>query len=128
MTERMYRLTMGLILLCLLYLDIEYLYYAYIAVMMLEGITNLRVSFLVSRLRWGKNFREHLDPLRSQYKVNFEAERAMRIAFSGMLAIILFVLPEAFWPGAWALGGFVALAGLVNLCPTVITFRALGFR
>lgn len=128
MTERIYRLVIGIILILFLYLDRQYLYFAFLGLLAFEGITNLRIPRLISRLRYGPRYPDHMDPAILDFKINFEAERAMRLVFGSLLAIALFALPPALDPVAWLLAVALALSGLVNVCPSVILFRALGFR
>jgi len=53
MTERSYRLMIGLSLLVILYLNSSPAMYGLIALMVFEAATNWRIPLLVSRLRYG---------------------------------------------------------------------------
>lgn len=129
MSERTFRLILGSTLLLLIYLDSNPLYYAYIAILFFEGVTNWRVPILVNRLRFGKDytppFEEHSD---ESYRFKFEAERAMRLVFGCVLIVSVFFLPKNLWFITWIIASFLTLAGLVNFCPIVLTLRTIGFR
>ena len=53
MSERIFRIILGVTLLAILYFDIPNAIYFYLAVLIFEGITNWRVPALVSRQRYG---------------------------------------------------------------------------
>ncbi|MGD8566822.1 MAG: DUF2892 domain-containing protein [Gammaproteobacteria bacterium] len=129
MSERAFRLIMGIVLLVLIYVDYMPLFYIYIFVLFFEGITNWRVPILVNRIRFGQDYPANQpEPAVIDSRFAFEAERAMRLLFAVVMVFSIFVLPRDLWFLNWVIGAFLALAGLVNFCPVVVTFKALGFR
>ncbi|MGD8572797.1 MAG: DUF2892 domain-containing protein [Gammaproteobacteria bacterium] len=129
MSERAFRLTMGIILLVLIYLDYMPLFYVYIFVLFFEGITNWRVPILVNRVRYGQDYPpSQPEPIAEHSRFHFEAERAMRLLFAVVMVFSIFVIPRELWFINWIIGAFLTLAGLVNFCPVVVSFKALGFR
>jgi len=129
MSERTFRLILGAILLTLIYLDSNPLYYAYIAVLFFEGITNWRIPILVNRIRFGKDYTPPVEQSSDEhYRFKFEAERAMRLVFGGVLIVSIFFLPKDLWFVTWIIASFLTLAGLVNFCPIVLTLRIIGFK
>ena len=50
MSEHTYRLVMGTILLIILYTDINVFSYTIIGIILFEGLTNLRLNLLITRL------------------------------------------------------------------------------
>lgn len=89
MSERIFRIILGAILLMALYFDLRPVIYGFIIVIVFEGITNWRVPLLVSRLQGapsGVNSDCALSP-GDRARINFEAERALRLAVAAFLII-----------------------------------------
>lgn len=129
MSERAFRLVMGILLLILIYIDYMPFFYLYILVLLFEGITNWRVPILVNRARYGRDYPANQpEPVTNGARYDFEAERAMRLLFAVVMVISIFVLPRDLWFINWIIGAFLTLAGLVNFCPVVVSFRHLGLR
>ena len=129
MSERMFRVLQGIILLAGLYFDLRWLIYGLIVVLLCEGITNLRIPLLISRMR-GVQFAAKpecaISPGAS--RINFEAERALRLAVAGFLIISYLLFSEQLWFFPWFIGFALFAAGLSGMCPMVMGFRWLGFR
>jgi len=128
MTERIFRIILGTILMVLLYIQMDTLFYIFIAILMFEGITNWRIPILISRIRFDKNHADRNSHIRGEFKYKFEAERAMRLSFSFVLIGSLFLLPNQLWFLNWVIASFLTLSGIVNFCPLVTGFRWLGLR
>ena len=129
MNERTFRLILGSTLLLLIYLDSMPLYYAYIGILLFEGITNFRIPILINKFRYGKNVAMSVEDDATQPpRINFEAERAMRLVFALVLIPAILFLPKDLWFINWIIASFLTLAGLVNFCPTVVALRLIGFR
>ncbi len=128
MTERSFRLVLGTSLLLLLYLDFEMGVYAYIGVLIFEGMTNLRIPIIISKLRYGSGYNpgEGLSPGCS--RIPFDAERALRIIVAGMLIGTFVFFKEPTWFFPWFIASMLLLAGITNICPMVMALRWTGFR
>jgi len=125
MTERLYRLIIGSTLLLLLYLKLNTAIYVYIAWLLFEAATNLRIPRLITIARFGKGAVEK--PC-GNCKFSFEAERMLRVLVAVMLFVTIYFIPEQAWFFPWFIGFMLTLAGFTNLCPMVIGLRMIGFR
>lgn len=128
MSERVFRFILGAALVLLLYLQADQLVYAYIGVLLFEGITNWRVPMLVSRLRYGSDYRPQdlLSP--GCNRIPFDAERVLRLLVAGLLVLTFVLFPEQTWFFPWFIGFMLFMAGLTNICPMVMGLRWMGFR
>ena len=130
MSERVFRLIVGVWLLVALYLGLPGAVYALIALLLFEGTTNLRVPMLVSRLRGM--------PVPSpggcavanggRHGLSFEAERALRFMLAALLILTYVVYVKLFWVFPWFIGFALIGAGLSGICPIVLALRAVGLR
>lgn len=130
MTERAFRIILGIILLAALYFELRPVIYGYIVVLLFEGITNWRIPILVSRMRGAQvtdNPECALSP-GEQARINFEAERALRLAVAAFLIISYVIFSSELWFFPWFIGFALFGAGLSGICPMVMGFRWLGFR
>ena len=130
MTEHTYRLVMGILLLIILYTDTNVFSYTIIGIIMFEGLTNLRLNLLVTRLRnkLGANLTEMDGPPRENYRVNFEAERAQRIVVAVSFAALFFYSPDELWMINWMFAFGMLISGIVMFCPIIALFKAVGFK
>ncbi|WP_455217510.1 YgaP-like transmembrane domain [Kaarinaea lacus] len=130
MTEHTYRLVMGILLLIILYTDTNVFSYTIIGIIMFEGLTNLRLNLLVTRLRnkFGANLTEMDGPPRESYRVNFEAERAQRIVVAVSFAALFFYSPDELWMINWMFAFGMLISGIVMFCPIIALFKAVGFK
>ena len=97
MTERAYRFMLGLSMISFLLLQWDYAIYAYIAVLLFEGITNWRIPVLVSQIRYaGKDF-QVTDSENETCSLNFEAERFLRFAVSFFIILGFVAFPKELW-------------------------------
>lgn len=128
MSERVFRFILGASLIFLLYLQADALVYVYIGVLLFEGVTNWRVPLLVSRLRYGADFRmqDVLSP--GCNRISFDAERMLRLIVAVMLIATFVMYPEQTWFFPWFIGFMLFMAGMTNICPMVMGLRWMGFR
>ena len=128
MSERVFRFILGAALIFLLYLQADQLVYVYIGILLFEGATNWRVPLLVSRLRYGADFRAQdvLSPGCS--RIPFDAERMLRLIVAILLIFTFLLFPEQTWFFPWFIGFMLFMAGMTNICPMVIGLRWMGFR
>ena len=128
MTERNFRFILGFSLMAFLFFELNMFIYAYIGLLIFEGITNLRIPILFSRLRYGKSKPETEEENPRVCKFNFEAERGFRFVIAGTLIITFVVFHEAAWFVPWLVGFGLTMAGITGICPIAISLRWLGFR
>jgi hypothetical protein len=128
MSERFFRIILGAGLLLFLSLERPELVYAYIGLLLFEGITNWRVPILVSKARYGDDYRKALKECGGDCKTNFEAERMLRFIVAGLLVLTFVLFDSAVWFFPWFIGIMLLMAGLTNICPMVMGLRWLGFK
>lgn len=129
MTERTFRIILGAILLAALYFDWRQVIYGYIVVLTFEGITNWRIPTLLSRLQGNSTAGSDcaLSP-GDKARINFEAERALRLVVAAFLVVSYFLFNKELWFFPWFIGFALFGAGLSGICPMVMGFRWVGFR
>jgi hypothetical protein len=132
MSDRSYRLLFGLTLLLALYFQIHTLVYALIVLAVLEGLTNLRISVIVTRLRSNLGgqvpMQENLTVAPSRCKYSFEAERALRLLMATILFLSYAMFPKYLWFVPWFIGFALFGAGVSGVCPSLSLLKWLGFR
>ena len=130
MSNRLYRLIVGLVLLFGLYLDLPVLIYGLIAVVLFEGITNLRVPTVISKIRFNTSgdINEGTLGLPFKQRFNFDAERAWRLVLGSVLIVVYVLFYDTVWPFAWFMAFAIVGAGLSGVCPLFISLKWLGFR
>ena len=128
MSERGYRLVMGLTLIVLLFFKLNTLVLVYIGVMTFEGMTGWCLPILVSRLRYGRGYRAPGKDEPGSGWIPFEVERALRLTFAAMLFLSFVVTHDATWFVPWFLGFAFTIAGIAGVCPVAIALKKVGFR
>ncbi len=129
MSNRLYRLIVGLLLLIGLYFDLTGLVYTLIAVALFEGITNFRIPIIVSKIRGTSgNAAEGTLGLPLRQRFNFDAERAWRLVLGIVLILVYVIYFDSVWYLAWFMGIAILGAGLSGVCPLFISLKWLGFR
>ena len=130
MNERIFRIILGSVLLLLLYFDLRPAIYGFIVLSFFEGVTNWRIPILVSRMRsdWNAGTTDCALSPGADARINFEAERALRLAVAVLLVVSYVIFPKELWFFPWFIGFALFGAGLSGICPMVMGFRWLGFR
>jgi len=130
MSNRLYRLLFGLLLLIALYFDAYPLIYTLVGVAVFEAITNLRAPLLVSRLRGtdASDTTEGSLGITFHTRTDFEAERGWRLLVAAMLALSVFVFPEQLWLFSWFMGFAILGAGISGVCPMFLALKWVGLR
>lgn len=129
MSNRIYRLLFGLALLLSLYFDLNTVLYGLIALALFEGISNLRVPCVTSRLL-GRT----CDPAEGalgiafRARTGFDAERGWRILVSAFLILSLFILPNTLWFLPWFMGFAITGAGISGVCPMFLALKWAGLK
>lgn len=127
MTERNFRFILGLSLMVFLFFELDILIYLYIGLLIFEGVTNLRIPILISRLRYGKNYQGDVPEDVCACKYAFEAERGFRFVIAGTLLVTFVVFHDATWFLPWLVAFGLTMAGITGICPIAISLRWLGF-
>lgn len=132
MSDRTYRLILGALLLLALYFDLHYLIYSAIAILLLEGVTNRRITLLAQKIRGTSSALDEandtLAPFQCNCRFNFEAERAWRLVSASMLLITYVLLYELLWFFPWFMGFALFGAGASGVCPMLSGIRWVGFK
>lgn len=132
MRERTFRIIFGCLLLIGLYFDLRPLVWTLIGILLFQGLTNWRVSRLVSRLRYGAQFPLNgccaHSPDTTPTRINFEAERVLCLGLSLVLIPSYGPYQAELWLAPWIIGFALFGAGLSGLCPMVLGLKRVGFR
>ena len=125
MTDRNYRLILGLAILVVLYFDLTYAMYGLIGLLFAEGITNWRIPLLVNHLTQ----RSDAPPIKSfDFKWPLNAERAWRLVVGAMLLLSAVLFNEFAWFLPWFMGFAIFGAGVSGMCPVLLGLRFAGCR
>jgi len=127
MTERTYLMITGLALLLFLYLELDYMVYAFISMLVIEGVTNWRLPKIIDLMRYGKNS-ELTSNNQSNSKINFEAERALRLVVAVILVATYIFFPNQAWFLPWFVGVMLTFAGISRFCPMVLALKWIGLK
>lgn len=127
MTHTAYRFVIGILLLGFLYFDLSYFIGGLIVVLFLEGITNLRIPRLITRLltRLGVPGKQAIV---APAPTDFEAERGMSLLVGAMLLLGYFLLNPILWFLSWFVGFALVGSGVSGFCPMLITLKWLGLK
>ena len=131
MTDRHFRLLLGLALLLLLYLDSRTGMGVLIGYLVFEGLTNWRAPLWISRcVRDDDAGRCSVQTLNisAPVRTSFKAERALRLMIAIILSLSVFAYPVQLWWMSWFVAFAVIGAGVSGICPMLTSLRMLGFR
>lgn len=127
MSDRTYRLAVGVLLLVGLYFEIPELIYAMIGIGLFEAITNLRIPIIVEKITGHKVVNDS-DGFNFKQRFNFEAERVWRLILAAVLIVVYVLYYDQLWFVAWFMGFAILGAGLSGVCPMFISIKWAGFR
>lgn len=131
MSDRHYRTILGFLILVCLYFESAMGIYGLVAVLLLEGITNLRIPMLVGRMRGALSHGVYAgyvcDYINPDSRFSTESERMWRIVVGVMLGAS-FYLYHLLWFVPWFMGFAIFGAGLSGVCPVLAAIRWVGFR
>ena len=135
MSERIFRLIMGVLLWASLILSAIYEtmtpVYCFVGLVLFEGVTNWRIPIIISRIRYGKNYKNHVGTdacSRTIFFNKFEAERILRFIVAIFVMSSFYIAPDFIWFMPWFVAGMLILAGITNICPMVMFLRWAGLR
>jgi hypothetical protein len=127
MSDRAYRLSVGVLLLIGLYFELPVLIYSIIGIALFEAVTNLRIPIIVEKITGHKVVNES-DGFNFKQRFNFDAERVWRLILAAVLIVVYVLFYDQLWYVAWFLGFAILGAGLSGVCPMFITIKWAGFR
>lgn len=129
MSNRVYRLLFGLTLLLALYFDLYRVLYALIGLAAFEGLTNLRVPCVITRLRSLEcSPAEGSLGIAFKARTDFEAERGFRILVAVALGFSVLVMPDTLWFFPWFMGFAITGAGISGVCPMFLAMKWAGLK
>ena len=134
MNERIFRLILGAMLFIALtlaaLLETQLPIYIVLGIISFEGITNWRVPIIVTRLRYGNDYRQYLDtpPLNNRILGKIEAERFLRFAVLVFVTMPYFIHINYIEFLPWFVATALVLAGVTNICPMVMSLKYIGMR
>jgi hypothetical protein len=128
MSEKNFRIVLGAWLIAGLLLNSHYVIYALAGLLLFEGITNIRVPGLISRMRSHELPGNESAGLNPNARVSFEAERGLRLIVIAFVLIPMHSDIEFLWLLPWFVGFALIGAGLSGICPMVLALRWLGLR
>lgn len=134
MSERIFRMILGVMLFVALtmaaLLESRVPIYAVLGIIAFEAITNLRVPILITRLRYGKDYKQYLitPPATNSILGKVEAERFLRVAVFGFVCLPFIISIEYIDFMPWFVATALLLAGVTNICPMVMFLRYVGMR
>ncbi len=126
MTDRLYRLIYGSVMLIALYFSINYLVYFLTSLMILEGVTNWRIPLLVNKLL-GNSPKMDVNTS-SDYKISLDAERIWRLMVGLAFLLTYIFFPEQLWFAPWFLAFVIFGAGASDVCPGLIAMKKVGCK
>jgi len=129
MTERAYRLVVGISMLGFLFFQLDYAMWALLALMAIEGLTNWRIPILVSKALYPNDNIKVSENESQTSSFNYEAERMLRwIVFTLVLLGTINYTEETLWFFPWFVGLMLLLAGITGICPMVMALRKFGLK
>jgi hypothetical protein len=131
MTDRHFRLALGLVLLGLLYYDAFSGVSLLISYLVFEAITNLRIPRLVQRLSPVPDCPDSADGLavtQTSSRFSIEAEQVWRLCVASLLSMSVVFYPESLWWLAWFIAFTVLGAGVSGVCPLLNGLRLARLR
>ena len=127
MSERNFRIIMGLWLVIGLYFNSIEIIYSLIGLLIFEGITNFRVPLIISKIRFGANHPAS-EQNSNTSRISFEAERTLRFIVALFISLPFIPGIEFLWWFPWFTGFALIGAGLSGICPMVLALRYAGLR
>ena len=131
MSERLYLLIIGMIILISLYLEVDMMIYIVSGFLVFEGVTNWNLTTALQKLRKVK-LDSGLVAFKTQERFNLDGIRVWRL----LVAVVLvssYVLLHQFdvgflWFFPWFMGFAIMGAGVSSMCPMLMALRWVGFK
>ena len=131
MSERLFLFIVGAYILTGLYFEIDVMIYALSILLLLEGLTNIRLTTL-SQSVMSQTVPAGITVFQTSQRINFDAFRAWRILVAIMLGGSFLLLKEhdieVVWFFPWFMGFAIMGAGASGVCPMILLIRWIGFK
>lgn len=131
MSERLFLFIVGGYILSALYLDLDIMVYALCAWLLVEAVTNLRLTTLSQKMLH-KTVPPGLTVFQTNQRFEFDSFRAWRLVVAIMLGSSFILVRdydiEVLWFFPWFMGFAILGAGVSGVCPVLLFIRWLGFR
>lgn len=122
MSDRLFRLLFGAVLLVALYFKAENVVFTLVGLLVFEATTNRQALKFFGRI-YRNEFGPKDMPIRTPTpKFKLEAEQGLRMIMACVL-IVGILLPEATWFFPWIVGIALVGAGLSGICPVVLMLK-----
>lgn len=132
MSHSIYRFFIGVLLLIFLYFELDAFMAGLVVVLLLEGLTPLRIAQLTARLsgifRSPDQARTSSSGPDTSPGMGFSSERMMSLLVGLMLGVSYFWLNDVLWFLPWFLVIALIGSGASGFCPMLIALRRLGFK
>lgn len=130
MSHNCYRFFVGLLLLIFLYFKLDAWLWGLIAVLLLEGITPLRIPKLLAPVY--NSLRPSPTPPSAQSNacapLGLTAERMMSLLLGLSLVVSYFMVNHMLWFVPWFIVFALVGSGASGFCPMLIALRRMGFK
>lgn len=130
MSHNFYRLFVGLLLLIFLYYKLDAWLWGLIGVLLLEGITPLRIPKLLAPVY--NSLRPSPAPPPAQATecapLGLTAERMMSLLLGLSLVVSYFMVNHLLWFVPWFIVFALVGSGASGFCPMLIALRRMGFK
>ena len=131
MNERTYLFLVGVYILVALYFDFEYMIYGLVILLLLEGLSGMRLTTQFQRARH-VTLDHGLFTFNTKHRFSIDALSAWRVIMGTVLASSLILLHEydvdMLWFFPWFMGFAIMGAGASGVCPMHLGLRWAGFR
>jgi len=131
MSERLFLFIVGVYILVALYLGIDIMIYLLTLWLIIEGVTNIRLTTISQNLM-RQTVPAGLIVFQTQQRFDFDALRAWRLVVALMLGGSFILLNEhnveIVWFFPWFMGFAIMGAGASSVCPVLLFIKWLGFK
>lgn len=129
MTERTYRIIIGVLIIVFLFFHLDYAMWSLMLLMSFEALTNWRVPIIASKLLYPNDVIIISEGENQNSTVNYEAERMLRwVAMGLMLMGLIGYTENLFWYLPWLVGLMLLISGVTGICPMVMALRRIGLK
>ena len=104
--------------------------YIVLGIITIEAITNWRVPIIITRLRYGADYKQYLNTPKPGNHImsKLEAERILRVFVLIFVCLPYFISIQYIEFIPWFVATALILAGVTNICPMVMFLKFTGMR